>query len=189
MAAEKILREAEFHPNLKKYWILTGCIALAGSFIGIPLIPLWLIFGPAWTGRYIERLRGTLTDRSLQVKRGWFVRVEKTVPLDKITDVGMVQGPIMRYLGIEALSVETAGQSSVGALVRLIGVVDARGFKDAILAERDRIAAGAAEQAATKESATPVPQPPAAPGSEDTNSLLREIRDSLRSIEQKLGER
>jgi hypothetical protein len=30
----------------------------------------------------------------------------------------------MRYLGVEALKVETAGQSSDGALVQLIGIVE-----------------------------------------------------------------
>lgn len=58
--------------------------------------------------------------------RGMFVRMEKTVPLDRITDPGLVQGPLVRPFDIEALSIETAGKSSHGAVVQLAGIKDGR---------------------------------------------------------------
>jgi putative membrane protein len=114
------------------------------------------------------------------VSKGVLQRVEKTVPLDKITDVGIVQGPIMRYLGLEALSVETAGQSSQGALVKLIGIVDTRQFRAAIIRQRDVVAVGLAEG----------PRPSGASpalGESPSEDVLVDIRDTLRRIEQHLG--
>ena len=86
----------------------------------------------------------------------------------------------MRYLGLEALSVETAGQSSQGALVKLIGIVETRQFRAAILRQRDVVAAGLAEGPRPSDSSLALSKLP----SED---LLVDIRDSLRRIEQHLG--
>ena len=102
------------------------------------------------------------------------------MPLDKITDVGLVYGPIMRYLGLQALSVETAGQSSQGALIKLIGIVDTEGLRKAILEQRDRVVADAA---GSRTAPPPLSTAPV-PGSD---ALLTEIRDVLHRIEKKLG--
>ncbi len=45
----------------------------------------------------------------------------------------------MRYLGIKQLSVETAGQSSTGPLVKLLGIINAESFRDQVLQQRDRL--------------------------------------------------
>ena len=121
-------------------------------------------------------MRCRLTTRSLKVERGYFVRVEKTVPLDKITDLALVQGPIMRHFDIEAISVETAGQSGPGALLRLTGIVNGRAFRDAVLARRDEVVATSGESAPERST-----ERPAQMGS-DTAALLREIRDEVSRI-------
>lgn len=172
---ETVLREAEFNPRVRSYWLLYGALILTLTLFGIVLLPIWFWVGHAITARYLRRLRCTLTDRSLKMHKGWLVRVEKTVPLDKITDLGLVQGPIMRYYELEALSVETAGQSTPtpGALVNLTGIVGAREFRDAVLEQRDVVVAALGSGEA--------PQDP-----ESSLSVLKEIRDSLRRIEESL---
>ena len=127
-----------------------------------------------FTGRYLARLECLLTEQSLIVRKGIFVRVEKTVPLDKITDLGMVQGPIMRYLNIEKVTVETAGQSSQGALIGLYGIKDAAEFRDAVLAQRDslRLVAGSSPGPELLEEETG-----------GIHDVLISIRDSLSRIE------
>ena len=177
---ERVLWEAEFDPRVRTYWLLSGAGFLTISIVGIVLLPLWFAIGSWATGHYLRRMRCTLSEKTLQVSKGVLQRVEKTVPLDKITDVGIVQGPIMRYLGLEALSVETAGQSSQGALVKLIGIVETRQFRAAILRQRDVVAAGLAEGPRPSDSSLALSKSP----SED---LLVDIRDSLRRIEQHLG--
>ena len=173
---ERVLRTAEFDPRIRTYWLLSGAWILAVSIVGIPLLPLWFAIGRAVTGRYLRHLSCVLTENTLQVGKGALTRVEKTVPLDQITDLGVVQGPIMRLLGLEALSVETAGQSSEGALVKLVGVVDSRQFRDAVLTQRDELRATSSD----RESSPAGPPSASQPSPDD---VLRDIRDTLRRIE------
>lgn len=137
---DRVLLEAEFNPKVKTYWLLSGVIILLVCVVTIPLIPVWWILGMAFTDRYLSSLSCVLTERNLKVSKGVFVRQEKTVPLEKITDLGLVQGPIMRHLELEALSVETAGGTTAGALVQMVGIADTREFRTAVLRQRDRLA-------------------------------------------------
>jgi putative membrane protein len=178
MNEPRTLIEAEFNPKVRSYWLLSGTVVLTATIVGIPLLPIWWIVGQWATQRYLDRMTCTLTERSLKVTRGILVRREMTVPLDKITDMGLVEGPIMRYLDLQAVRVETAGQSTAGAAIQLVGVRDARGFRDEVLAQRDRISDGA--------SAGVGPEPAERVGSDATLSALHDIRDTLRRIEERL---
>ena len=176
MKTGDVLCEATFQPKVCNYWLLSGTIILTVTIVGIPLLLLWLPMGLFFTRRYLDRMECVLTPKALKVKKGILVRVEKTIPLEKITDMGMVQGPIMRHFGLHTLTVETAGQSGPGALVSLTGIVDAPGFRERVLAQRDATSAGAGE----------VPVEQSSVGGE-TNELLREIRDSLVRLETRLS--
>jgi putative membrane protein len=180
LSQERVLWEAEFDPRVRTYWLLSGVFILAATVVGIPLIPVWYFIGLALTQRYLRRMRCTLSEKTLQVGKGIFNRVEKTVPLEKITDVGLAQGPVMRYLGLESLSVETAGQSSQGALLKLIGVVETRRFRDAVLKQRDKMMATSARET------RPSPQVPST-AERPSDELLTEIRDTLHRIERQLA--
>ena len=181
MTEERVIWDAEFNPRVTIYWLLSGALILTATIVGIVLVPIWFLVGGAITRRYLRSFHCTLSNRSLKVARGWLVKSEKTVPLDRITDVGLVQGPIMRLLNIEALSVETAGQSSQGALVHLAGIKDGRRFRDAILKQRDLVVGSEEDR---RQSATS--DAPALPESAAT-ALLTEIRDTLRRIESKIA--
>jgi putative membrane protein len=125
-------------------------------------------------------MKCVLTKKTLQVGKGALTRLEKTVPLDQITDLGLVQGPIMRLLGLEALSVETAGQSSDGALAKLIGIVDTRQFRDAVLTQRDALVTELAniERPSVEVSTA---------GTPSSDEVLCDIRDTLHRIEHHLA--
>ena len=174
---EKTLLEAQFNPKVKTYWLLSGTVVCIFTVIGIPLLLIWIPLGLLFTGRYLEAMNCVLTDKNLKVSKGVLNRVEKTVPLDKITDVALRQGPIMRALGLEALSVETAGQSSQGALVMLVGVENAREFRDSVLAQRDKANESEVDAIAESEGANEKGHGP----------VLFEIRDALLRIEKALG--
>ena len=45
----------------------------------------------------------------------------------------------MRWLGIKQVTVETAGSTGQGALVRLIGLEDVESFRNDVLAQRDAL--------------------------------------------------
>lgn len=165
---ERILLEAEFNPKVKTYWLLSGAFVMLATVIFIPLIPIWWILGMAFTERYLAGLSCVLTERNLKVSKGIFVRQEKTVPLEKITDLGLIQGPIMRRLDLESLSVETAGGTTAGALVSMVGIVNTREFREAVLRQRDRMAN-------VSESAAPVAQVASLAGAADMAPLLEAV--------------
>ena len=176
MSEETCIREAEFNSKVCTYWLLSGALVLTVTIVGIPLLLLWFPIGFVFTKRYLDRMDCLLTDKALKVRKGVFVRIEKTIPLEKITDMGMVQGPIMRHFDVYTLTVETAGQSGQGALVSLTGIVDAKSFREAVLNQREAISA-----ASSHSDPKAVRQEPL-----DASSLLSEIRDSLLRIEAKL---
>jgi len=183
MADPAALIEAEFNPKVKGYWLLSGTIILTATIFGIVLLPIWWIVGQWATQRYLDRITCLLTERSLKVSRGILVRQEMTVPLDKITDVGLVEGPIMRFLDLQAVRVETAGQSTAGAAIQLVGVKGARAFRDAVLAQRDKVSD-------FKQVSSSAPASPggALPVGDEVTVLLTEVRDTLKRIEARLPE-
>ena len=176
---EKVLWEVQFDRRVRTYWLLSGAVVLLVTVVGIPLLPLWFLFGWFATERYLRRMSCVLTDKALKVGKGMLVREQKTVPLDKITDMGLVQGPIMRHFGLEALSVETAGQSSQGSLLKLIGIVDTRKFRDAVLRQRDVAVAALADEVRPSTAGV-------AAGRSTSDAVMVEIRDILKRIEQRL---
>lgn len=173
MREEKTIRVARFDERVCTYWLLSGVITMTFTVVLIPLIPIWFFLGSILTRRYLESMECVLTSRALKFKKGVFVRIEKTIPLEKITDMGMVQGPIMRQFGLSTLTIETAGQSGAGALLSMTGVIDAPGFRELVLEQRDRQAPDAPTDS------TPTATTQDAP-------VLEEIRDSLLRIEKLL---
>ena len=174
MNTPQILVEAEFTKKVCTYWLLSGALVMVLCVVTIPLIPLWFLIGMALTAKYLEHMSCTLTEKTLIVRKGMFNRIEKTIPLEKITDLGLKQGPIMRWMELHALTVETAGSSGgttgSGALVSLIGIEDTIGFRNKVLAQRDAIMATGS-----------TPTTPA--GTPDDESILADIRDTLHRIE------
>ena len=178
-SADGIIWDAEFNDAVTTYWLLNGILICIVTVIGIGVLPFWFIGGKWLTRKYLASHNCTLTNRSLKVSKGILTKVEKTVPLDRITDLGIVQGPIMRYFDIEALSVETAGQASVGSLIRLAGIKDGRNFRDAVLAQRDKVVGSFEDQPGPTTDAGETFDP------NTTTQLLTEIRDTLQRIEKR----
>jgi putative membrane protein len=142
---EKILYRAEFDPKWKVYCFMQVLLVFAITFIGIPLIPFWLLgWGQWYSRRYFENLHCHLGERSLMVGRGIYFRVEKTIPLDKIQDLTLREGPVQKAFGLLQLQIETAGQGGAqgASEAKLIGVKDAREFRNRVLDQRDKLAMG-----------------------------------------------
>lgn len=179
MSPTTTIQQAKFNPKVCTYWLLSGALAISATIVGIPLLLIWFPVGLIFTKSYLSRMECELTDKALKVKKGILVRVEKTIPLEKITDMGMVQGPIMRAFDLHTLTVETAGQSGTGALVSLTGIVDAPQFRETVLSQRDS-------------HGSLMPESQNKPGTalaSDTAVLLTEIKDALLRIETILEER
>ncbi len=183
MTDPKTLWDAEFDSKVKPYYLWVTTIVLCITIVGIPIAIVYFIFGSWFITKHLENLGCTLNERTLEIKKGIFNKTESTIPLEKITDLQMFQGPIMRHFGLRGFKVETAGQSSpVGSLVNIIGIVDAIEFRKAVLQQRDRLASG--ERSAVSATPAVIAQPPC--DGEQTTEILSEIRDVLVRIESKL---
>ncbi len=185
MTEPTILRQAEFDPRVKSYWIWQPVLVFVLLVVTIPLAILYVIIARMFIDKYLENMSCTLTERTLDIKKGIFNKTESTIPLEKITDLQLFQGPIMRHFGLHGFKVETAGQSSPtgGSLVNIIGIVDTKDFRKAVLEQRDRAATGSTPAPAIAQQTQPAPIDDA-----QTAELLTEIRDSLHRIERGLAE-
>ncbi|MEM8756776.1 MAG: PH domain-containing protein [Planctomycetota bacterium] len=177
MPDHTVLRDAEFSPSVKTYYMLRSIFVCIVSVIGIAALPIVFLIGYWLIQKYLDNLSCTLTERTLELKRGILNKTESTIPLEKITDLQMFQGPVMRHFGIHGFKVETAGQSNMGAgsLLSIIGIDDAPAFRQAVLAQRDAISEG---NTSSKKPVSP----------EGPDPIL-EIRDALLRIEKKLDKR
>lgn len=176
MNKDPVIRTATFNPRVCNYWLWSPVLVFCLTVVLIPVILVWVPLALIFVKRYLARISCVLTSRNLLVRKGLLVRVEKTIPLEKITDLGLVQGPIMRYFGVHQLTVETAGQSSQGALVSITGIEDVEAFREAVLEQRDKRQEVTAEVDSTN----------APSGAKPDAAVLTEIHNTLLRIEEAL---
>ena len=174
MTKAKVLLKGEFNPKIKTYLTVYISLVLIATVFGIVLLPLFWIFGRILLNRYFERLSAELTTRALRFEKGLIFHVERTIPLDKIQDLTFKEGPLLRYFGLSVLKVETAGGSGQGqADLTLIGIKGATDFRSQVLEQRDIVTENKYGDSNSETS-------------ELTLKVLKEIRDSLSRIEQKI---
>lgn len=171
----KTLRDAQFDRRVIAYWRVLVSLLMVITIVGIPFIPFWLLYSLWFGPKYFDGLSARLTTQALELRKGVFTRNESTIPLNRITDLKLHQGPLMRRFGLHGLKVETAGQSgpNAGSEGNLLGVMDAAAFRNAILRQR-QVTLGAEPSEDT---------PTAAATAGDATQLLTEIRDILARIE------
>lgn len=175
MKKNPTLVEASFSPKVKTYLLITSLLVLVVTGIGILLIPIWAVLAPFLVKKYFDRLECELTTRTLRFKKGYIFHTERTIPLDKIQDLTFKEGPVLRWLELSILQIETAGQSQQGSSdLKLIGIVDAANFRNRVLEQRDKVTENVSTvtESATEESST---------------AILKDIRQTLQSIEQKMN--
>jgi membrane protein YdbS with pleckstrin-like domain len=133
--------KAEFNPLIRPYLVVTIGFAMVTTIIGIPIAILWFLgLGQWWARHYFEKLECELTDKRLRYRKGIFLQVEKTIPLENIQDVTFIEGPILKRFNLAIVKFETAGQS-VGQAheMQLTGIIDAHHFRSTILSRRDAL--------------------------------------------------
>ena len=130
-----------FNPLIRPYLVLSVGFSLLVTIIGIPFAILWFLgIGQWWARHYFAKLECELTPRALRYRKGIFVTVEKTIPLENIQDVTFIEGPLLKRFNLSILKFETAGHSAGQAHdMKLIGIIDAHDFRARILAARDEM--------------------------------------------------
>ena len=172
MKNEKVLQVVVFDKKVKTYWYLQGIwvnALMIFTVIGLFTLPIWILVGVFVCQKRYEHLSATLTETSIHLKKGYIMKVEKTIPLEKIQDLGMRTGPLLNLFGLASIQIETAGGSGQqGADMALSGVVNPSEFRDAVLTQRGVVTQ---KGTAVQQEGSP------------TVELLTEIRDSLGRIE------
>jgi putative membrane protein len=170
------LLSAKFNPRIKTYLLLYIAGILILTIAGIPLLIIWFLgFGQYLSARYYESLECTLTSKHLEFKKGVLFKIEKTIPLENIQDITFIENPLLKYLDLRILKIETAGQSNPQSSdMKLIGVENTLNFKNHILNQRELL---------KNVSQTSIPQ--SETNNENIVEILKDIKDILNDIKNK----
>lgn len=125
------------------YWsVILAIVAIGVWFFGVGLgvaILYALTFGPWLSRAQAAAQRYWLEGYTLRIDSGVFFLKRKSIPLDRVTDVVLVQGPLLRFFNIWRLDIQTAGagaQSSAEG--HLFGVLNPESVRDRLIAARDQ---------------------------------------------------
>lgn len=159
-------------------WLLPLVLATSlwiGIFVAIPTVAILLVTA-VWIPLYYASEVYRLTPTEIYWKRGVWFRQTGIVPYSKITNIDILQGPLMRSFRISALRLQTAGYSGQNATaeIRLNGIEDPEQLRELILAHvRGRKGAAPSE-------------PTIAQGPADER-ILAELREMRRLLEKIAG--
>ena len=108
------------------HFALFGLIIIVAWFVGWWLCP-----------RQANNLRYRLDGNVLRADGGVFFLSRKSIPLERITDIALVQGPLLRFFGIWSMRIQTAGSAQCEAT--LYGIRDPEQIRELILSQRRNI--------------------------------------------------
>jgi membrane protein YdbS with pleckstrin-like domain len=179
-------------------WFIIDFI-LAGLFIVLCLVlPLFFSDSPAyftgvvtlgifvlailvfatWTRLYYQSMSYELHDDEMRWRRGVWFRTTGIVPYNRITNLDIRQGPVMRRLGISSISIQTAGYSGQAVPeIRIEAIEHAEELRELIRAMVRRCSSHGDGTGQAEPGARPEVQP--ATGSMASNILML---DELRKI-------
>lgn len=168
----QILYEADFDQRFASYGRMFISLIPLATVVGIVLNPFALLVSLWYYPEFFRRISARVTTQAVVIRKRVFFRKEATIPLNRITDVRLHDGPLMRHYGLRGVAIETAGQSGSSARSEgnLIGVIESEKFRDAVLAQRQKVMGS--EDGGTSQATQP-----------GTDQLLTDIRDILTRIE------
>jgi membrane protein YdbS with pleckstrin-like domain len=191
-----------FKPEqLRRYYVVYEAIALAlvlaiaGIFAvtGVlralnPLVPLVagavavVVFAYLtwWIPAFYRTAGYRFTDEEVEYRRGVFFQQKTTVPYNRITNVGISQGPVQRLVNAGSVGIHTAGYGGqMGAELTVGGVSD---FEDIQAQVLDKVRARPAEATEGDDLAAVDPAPVTRDG--DTGAMVAELRRIRELLEQ-----
>jgi hypothetical protein len=201
MQSENFPLDTPFKPSRAIItWFTTNFILLMGFLIVIVLFPLvyygeisWNTFNAAlviiavaivlfyiWARLYYDSMWYELHDDEMRWKRGVIFRRTGIVPYNRVTNIDIKQGPVMRPLGISTVSIQTAGYSGKGVPeISIEGIVHAEELRE-LIRTMVRVCSGG-DGTGSGRTVTPQPMKPA-----DLQQVLEELRAMRALLERKL---
>ena len=107
-------------------------------------IRLWFLlssWGKNWAKEQAQELQYTIEDGVLQTKQGIWFKSQQRIPLERITDIKLYQGPIMRHFDQWVVLVQTAGGATIAPEASLWGLKSPTETRDLLLKLRKTPAA------------------------------------------------
>lgn len=178
MENNQLIREATFNPKVKTYIFIVVAFYLIVSFIGIVILPFWLLGLGQWlSNKFFHTLKCELSYKHLKFSKGMILHIEKTIPLENIQDLSFIGGPILRSFGLTMIKVETAGGGGAhqSNMMSMIGIENAEEFKNMILAQREIIIKEKNQGTVITTSAT---------NNDTSDKILIDIKNELSQIKQ-----
>jgi putative membrane protein len=157
------------HERLMTYYLIVAVL----TFVAFPvtLITLYIKY---------RTLHYRFDDEGVWRRQGLLWRREVNVAYRRIQDIHLTNGLIQRWLGLATVSIQTAAGTATPE-ISIEGVLEAEALRDFLYTKmrgvREAAPAGEAGRG------TVVSEEPG----DETLSLLTEIRDSLRRLEDRLG--
>lgn len=139
------------------------------------ILAAMIVFGIIWSRLYFGTVQYHMNDNEITWKRGVWFHSTGIVPYNRMTDVNIVQGPVMRKFGISHLRIQTAGTSSNKvAEISIEGMNRAEELRAVIIDHmRGKTVAGGATVGVVEEPTT------------DISELLSEVKEIRKLLESK----
>ncbi len=113
--------------------ILLGAPGVVAAATGIPVLGI-ILFSLYWIPLYYRSITYQLTITEITWQRGVWFRQTGIVPYNRITNVDIAQGPLMRFFTFSSLHIQTAGYSGQArAEIVLNGIEDAGDLQEKIM--------------------------------------------------------
>jgi membrane protein YdbS with pleckstrin-like domain len=110
-----------------------GAIDAGTFFAALGGIAVIVVLFAIWTKLYYDSMWYELHDDEMRWKRGVIFRRTGIVPYNRITNIDIRQGPVMRKLEISTISIQTAGYSGQAqAEIRIEAIVHAEELRELI---------------------------------------------------------
>jgi Uncharacterized conserved protein len=119
-------------------WLIVPLIfgqILIAVFIAIILLVIVTAFVLVWVQLYYKSVVYHLNETEMTWKRGVWFRKTGIVPYNRITNIDISQGPVMRIFSISNLQIQTAGSSGNKSQseISIIGMEDAEPLRAFIM--------------------------------------------------------
>ena len=119
--------------------LITIVLGLITFAIGLVATVIYAFtFAPWLSRKQAAALTYSLDGTTLRIDQGVYFLKRKAIPLDRVTDIVVTQGPFMRWCGLWRLDIQTAGSGQQQAEGYLYGLCDPEGVRDQLLLARDR---------------------------------------------------
>lgn len=117
-------------------WLIPVILLSPAVVVAVTVVPVLavVVFVVYWIPLYYKSVSYQLTVTEITWQRGVWFRQTGIVPYNRITNVDIIQGPLMRFFSFSALRVQTAGYSAQArAEIVLNGIDDPKDLQEKIM--------------------------------------------------------